>query len=71
MCIRDSRQSPKPSGLNIGAINLPIMASRPIKKAMKFSNQAPIEFKQDKDGTLLKFPQIPDEIDYIVELVLK
>ena len=43
----------------------------PIKKAMKFSNQAPIEFKQDKDGTLLKFPQIPDEIDYIVELVLK
>ena len=55
--------------LKENGLYIPLKA--PIKKAMKFSNQAPIEFKQDKDGTLLKFPQIPDEIDYIVELVLK
>jgi len=55
--------------LKENGLYIPLKA--PIKKAMKFSNQAPIEFKQDKDGTLLKFPQIPNEIDYIVELVLK
>ena len=55
--------------LKENGLYIPLKA--PIKKAMKFSNQAPIEFKQDKDGTLLKFPQIPDELDYIVELVLK
>lgn len=55
--------------LKENGLYIPLKA--PIKKAMKFSNQAPIEFKQDKDGTLLKYPQIPNEIDYIVELVLK
>ena len=30
-----------------------------------------LSFQQDKDGILLKFPKVPTETDYVVELLLK
>ena len=42
-----------------------------VKKAIQFVDGAIISFKQDKDGVLLKFPKVPTETDYVVELLLK
>jgi len=30
-----------------------------------------LTFTQDKEGVLLKFPKVPTETDYVVELLLK
>ena len=42
-----------------------------VKKAIQFVDGTPVSFKQDKDGVLLKFPKVPTETDYVVELLLK
>ena len=42
-----------------------------VKKAIQFVDGATVSFKQDKDGVLLKFPKVPTETDYVVELLLK
>lgn len=46
---------------------LPI-TDRKIKKASCFKNQTPIKFKQDKNGVVLELPEVPTDIDYVVEL---
>ncbi len=42
-----------------------------VKKAVRFSDGSPITFKQDKDGVLLKLPEVPTCPDYVVELTLE
>lgn len=42
-----------------------------VKKAMLFVNQTPISYTQDEEGILLKLPQTPTDIDYVVELTIK
>ena len=38
---------------------------------MQFIDKASLSFKQDKDGILLKLPKVPDDIDYVIELIIK
>ena len=42
-----------------------------IKKAFRYTDKSPVTFSQDKEGALLKLPEIPNEMDYVVELELK
>jgi alpha-L-fucosidase len=42
-----------------------------VKKATLFVDGTSIAFSQDKEGVLLKFPKVPTETDYVVELLLK
>ena len=51
------------------ALYLPLKAK--VKKAIRFVDGTPIVFSQDKEGVLLKFPEVPTETDYVVELLLK
>ncbi len=48
---------------------IPLQAK--VKKAVRFTDKTPLVFKQDKNGVLLKFPKVPEEIDYVVELQVK
>lgn len=41
-----------------------------IKKALLYKDKKRIEFKQDKEGVTLKLPEVPEDIDYVVELEL-
>ena len=50
-------------------LRLPLKAK--VKKAVQFVDGTPVTFRQDKDGVLLTFPQVPTETDYVVELTLK
>lgn len=45
--------------------------SSKVKKATLFADKTPVSFKQDANGVLLNLPQVPSDIDYIVELTLK
>ena len=51
------------------ALYLPLKEK--VKKAIRFVDGTPIAFSQDKEGVLLKFPEVPTETDYVVELLLK
>ena len=51
------------------ALYLPLKAK--VKKAIRFVDGTPIAFSQDKEGVLLKFPEVPTETDYVVELLLR
>lgn len=42
-----------------------------VKKAMQFADKAPVAFTQDKEGVILKLPKAPDEVDYVIELIIK
>ena len=42
-----------------------------VKEAILFKDRTPVRFKQDKDGVLLSFDEVPDGIDTVVELVLR
>ena len=42
-----------------------------VKKAIQFISRTPLSFKQEKNGILIKLPQVPDDIDYVIELVIK
>ena len=46
---------------------LPITAQK-IKKAVLFKDKTPIKFMQDKQGVVLKLNEVPNDIDYVVEL---
>ena len=50
-------------------LRLPLKAK--VKKAVQFVDGTPVTFRQDKEGVLLTFPQVPTETDYVVELTLK
>ena len=51
------------------ALYLPLKTK--VKKAIRFVDGTPIAFSQDKEGVLLKVPEVPTETDYVVELLLK
>ena len=51
------------------ALYLPLKAK--VKKAIQFVDGSSVAFSQDKEGVLLKFPKVPTETDYVVELLLK
>ena len=55
--------------LRDSALYLPLKAK--VKKATRFVDGTTITFVQDKDGVLLKLPQVPIETDCVVELLLK
>ena len=55
--------------LQDNSLYIPLQAK--VKKAIQFVDGTAISFKQDKDGVLLKFPKVPNETDYVVELQLK
>ena len=40
------------------------------KKTFKI-DKTPLSFKQEKDRIFIKLPQVPDDIDYVIELVIK
>lgn len=46
---------------------LPI-ADRKIKKARLYKDGSPVKFTQDKQGIVLNLPEVPSDIDYVVEL---
>jgi alpha-L-fucosidase len=46
---------------------LPITAQK-IKKAVLFKDKTPVKFVQDKQGVVLKLNEVPNDIDYVVEL---
>ena len=50
------------------ALYIPLKAK--VKKQYS-SFQTPLSFKQEKDGIFIKLPQVPDDIDYVIELVIK
>ena len=51
------------------SLYIPLKAK--VKKATQFVDGTSIAFSQDKEGVLLKFPKVPTETDYVVELLLK
>ena len=51
------------------ALYIPLKAK--VKKAIQFISKTPLSFKQEKDGIFIKLPQVPDDIDYVIELVIK
>ncbi len=57
--------------LNLPDNGLYIPLQAKVKKAIKFDDKTDIEFKQDKDGVLIKLPYVPTEPDFVVELELK
>ena len=57
--------------LDLQDSSLYIPLQEKVKKAIQFVDGTAISFKQDKDGVLLKFPKVPNETDYVVELQLK
>lgn len=46
---------------------LPI-ADRKIKKARLYKDGSPVKFTQNKQGIVLNLPEVPSDIDYVVEL---
>lgn len=42
-----------------------------VKSAVCFKDKRPVSFKQNKEGVFLTFPEVPADIDYVVELTLK
>ncbi len=48
---------------------IPLQAK--VTKAVQFIDKKAVDFKQDKDGILLKFPTVPADIDYVIELTVK
>ena len=51
------------------ALYIPLKAK--VKKVIQFISKTPLSFKQEKDGIFIKLPQVPDDIDYVIELVIK
>ena len=47
---------------------LPIIQK--VNKAFLFKNKQKVKFSQDNNGVLLKFDEVPSDIDYVVELLL-
>lgn len=48
---------------------LPLKGQK-VKKAVVFKNGNPVKFRQDKEGVVLEFPEIPNDVDYVIELTL-
>jgi alpha-L-fucosidase len=52
------------------ALFLPYTGNK-LKQAVVFNTGKAIEYKQDKEGILLKFDTAPQEIDYVIKLVFE
>lgn len=48
---------------------LPLTAEK-VKKAVVFKDKRSVKFRQDKEGVLLTLPEMPTDVDYVVELTL-
>lgn len=55
--------------LQENVLYMPLKAK--VKKAVVFKNRASVNFKQDKEGILLRLPEIPADTDYVIELTIK
>ncbi|MGL5787972.1 MAG: alpha-L-fucosidase [Bacteroidales bacterium] len=55
--------------LQDNALFIPLKDTK-VKKALLYKDKSQVSFKQDKDGLVLKFAEVPGDIDYIVELEL-
>lgn len=55
--------------LKDNGLYLPLKAK--VKKAVRFTDRTPVSFRQDNDGVLLKLPEVPNTIDYVIELTIK
>ncbi len=51
------------------SLYIPLKAK--VGKAVQFIDKQPIDYRQDKDGVLLKFPAAPTDIDYVIELTIR
>ncbi len=56
--------------LNLQDNGLYLPMTRKIKKAVLFKDRTPVKFSQNKQGAVLKFGEIPGDIDYVIELTL-
>ncbi len=54
--------------LNLKDDALYIPVNEKIKKAVLFKKHVSVKFKQDKNGVLLYLPEVPTDVDYVVEL---
>lgn len=52
-------------------IFLPISKDKKVKSCVQFDNRTPVRYSQDKDGILLRLDEIPDAIDFVVEIEWK
>ncbi len=52
------------------ALYIPLKAKSK-EKSNTVHFKTPLSFKQEKDGIFIKLPQVPDDIDYVIELVIK
>ena len=55
--------------LSDASLFLPI--SRKIARATVFGTDKKVDFRQSKEGVLLNLGEVPDSVDYIVELTMK
>ena len=65
----------KGNRLFVHILNLPdnglfLPITQKVKQAVEFKDKSKVKFKQDKQGVLLLFDKIPDEVDYVIELTL-
>lgn len=49
---------------------LPLTTEK-VRSAVVFKDKKPVKFSQDKKGVVLEFAEVPAEMDYVVELILK
>lgn len=56
--------------LNLPDNGLYLPITQKVKKAVAFKDKSSVKFKQDKQGVLLLFDKVPDEVDYVIELTL-
>ncbi len=56
--------------LNLPDNGLYLPITQKVKQAVEFKDKSAVKFKQDKQGVLLLFDQVPDEVDYVIELTL-
>ena len=52
------------------AVFLPYSGNK-LKKAVEYATKKGIQFVQDNDGILLKFPKKPESPDYVLELTFE
>ena len=65
----------KGNRLFVHILNLPdnglfLPITQKVKQAVEFKDKSKVKFKQDKQGVLLLFDKVPDEVDYVIELTL-
>ena len=56
--------------LNLPDNGLYLPITQKVKQAVEFKDKSAVKFKQDKQGVLLLFDKVPDEVDYVIELTL-